>query len=151
VRLARLAFGLPFCNERVQRIAGKVASLQALQVAYELRLHLTDAVIEGAAESGSMQKVFWIHNQRSVTSLPKQIGSYAARSGNVKLLEWLRQRRVVFDSHTASEAADAGKIDVLRYLRSVDCEMDEMSCDAAAYNRHLDVLKYLKSIDCYWV
>jgi hypothetical protein len=65
-------------------------------------------------------------------------------------MEWLRQRRIVFDSQTASEAADAGKIDVLRYLRSVDCEMDEMACDAAAYNRHLDVLKYLKAIDCAW-
>jgi hypothetical protein len=93
-----------------------VVRMLTFQVAYGLGLKLTDAVIEGAAESGSMQKVFWIHNQRSVTSLPKQIGSYAARSGNVKLMEWLKQRRVVFDSQTSSEAADAGKNDVLRYL-----------------------------------
>jgi hypothetical protein len=149
VRLARQA-RLEMSNDGVRRVAGRVVNLPTLQIAHGLGLSLTDSVIEGAAETGSMQKVFWIHNQRSVTSLPKHIGNYAASSGNVKLMEWLRQRRVVFDAQTAVAAAAAGKIDVLRYLRSVGCEMDEISCDMAAYYKHLDVLKYLKAVGCEW-
>jgi hypothetical protein len=46
---------------RLQRIAGQFSDLETLRLAHERGLPATDSAIQGAAESGSLEKVQWLH------------------------------------------------------------------------------------------
>ena len=56
--------GLAFGGWELQRIAGRVADIPALQAAHELGLQLTEAVLIGAAEAASVLKLQWLHTQQ---------------------------------------------------------------------------------------
>jgi hypothetical protein len=136
--------GLTFDNvQRIERIAGRVGDIPTLQAAHELGLAFTDEVLIGAAESGSMLKLQWLqlHNR---CELPDNICNYAARSGTIDVLKWLKEHGCVYDTHTCAGAAAGARTDVLQYLRDERCESNQRACVAAARSGHLATLQWLR-------
>jgi hypothetical protein len=99
-------------NFKLQRMAGRSASIDVLKVAHDLGLPLTAHVMRGAAESGSIDKIQWLHTEHGCP-FPADITHFAARVGDVRLLKWLKQQQGVFDKGTSMRAVEYGHQDVL--------------------------------------
>jgi Ankyrin repeats (many copies) len=119
---------------RVQWLGGQFSDLNALRVAHERGLPATDNTLFGAAESGSLSKVQWLHEIRQ-SPLPARIEQWAATGGNLELL-------------TCNEAATAGHEHVLRYLRERGCEWDEEATYLAAEHGRFPLVKWMISAGC---
>jgi hypothetical protein len=79
------------------------------------------------------------------------IACYAASSGSIDVMTWLRQQPdIVIDAEAMSFAAGAGHIAMCQYLRSSGCNWDTSACAAAAGTDHLDVLRWLRDNGCPW-
>jgi hypothetical protein len=142
--------GLTFNDdERIQRIAGKVADIPTLRAARERGLALTDKVLIGAAECGFTSRLQWLHTEQGC-QLPPDICSYAARSGSIDILEWLQAHGSVYNTATCRGAAAGAHIHVLQHLRDAGCEWSGETCSAAAVNGHLATLQWLHEQGCPW-
>jgi hypothetical protein len=131
----------------LQRYGGQFCDLETLQLAVQRGLTANDYVLQGAAESGSLSKVQWLHEMRQLP-LPSSIGHWAAKGGNLELLTWLSERGCKFDMYACTAAAAVGHKPVLCYLRERGCEWDEHTAAAAAEHGHLALLKWLVSAGC---
>ena len=79
------------------------------------------------------------------------IACYAASSGSIDVIDWLRQQEgIVIDAEAMSFAAGAGHIAMCQYLRSIGCDWDSSACGCAAGTGHLDVLRWLRDNGCPW-
>ena len=76
--------------------------------------------------------------------------SYAARSGNQEVLEWLHNSGCSWDTSTCWMAARGGHLDVLRWARAHGCPWDVMTCAHAAWSGHLRVLQWAREHHCPW-
>jgi hypothetical protein len=135
----------------MKRIAGRVADLDTLRAAHELGLQLTEEVLFGAAQSlqFSANKLQWLHTEHGC-ELFDEISDYAARSGSVETLKWLKARGIVFSAITCEAGAAGAHLHVLQYLREEGCEWDSIVCSAAAQSGHLAVLQWLHEQGCPW-
>eukprot|EP00953_Heterococcus_sp_UTEX-ZZ885_P009330 5509-Heterococcus_DN1.PRE.2 len=74
---------------------------------------------------------------------------FAARSGSVELVDWLRQQQgIVMDARAMSAAASRGLTAMCAYLRSISCEWPDQTCDSTATHGHLDTLRWLRTNGC---
>jgi hypothetical protein len=141
--------GLDFGNEKVQRIAGRVADLSTLRAAHELGLQLTDEVLSGAAEAASVPKLQWLHSDQGCP-LSSCITSYAARGGSTDTLRWLKRHGCAFIRSTFTGAAAGVDLRVLGYLRAHKCEWDDDACLIAARNGDASTLQWLHERGSPW-
>jgi hypothetical protein len=89
---------------KLQRNAGRYADIETLALAHELGLPYTARVVRGAAVSGSLLKLKYLHLEQDCT-LPDNISWPAAESGSIEVLTWLRQQGCHFDAGTCERAA----------------------------------------------
>jgi hypothetical protein len=76
---------------------------------------------------------------------------YAASSGSIEMVEWLRQQQgIVIDAETMSWAAGAGQIAMCQHLRSTGCEWNAEACTEAVISGELDTLRWLREHGCPW-
>jgi hypothetical protein len=141
--------GLSFNNAMKHLIAGRVAALPVLQAAYELELELTDQVASGAAVAASVPKLQWLHAQQG-RPLHEDITYHAAKSGNVDVLNWLKDRGHAFTAVTCWGAAAGAHVHILKYLRDGACGWNTYACSAAAKAGHLTTLQWLHEQGCPW-
>ena len=73
-----------------------------------------------------------------------------ARSGNTRMLEWLRNHGFPWNSLTIANAAWAGHLFLLKWARDNGCPFDESACANAALRGHVHVLKWLRKKGCPW-
>jgi hypothetical protein len=79
------------------------------------------------------------------------IACFAAGSGSIDMMDWLRQQPgIVIDAEAMLFAASAGHIAMCQYLRSIGCDWDTSACAAAAGTGHLDLLRWLRENGCPW-
>lgn len=104
-----------------------------------------------AAELGHLDILIWFHENTTV-AWDQTTFARAARSGNLKYLQYLVDNNCPYDSDVYIHAAQAGQLDVLKYLHKTltDCEWTEWACAYAARNGHLGCLKYLHRNGCTW-
>jgi hypothetical protein len=78
--------------------------------------------------------------------------SYAAKTGQLSLLQWLMEfpERCVLSSEVCADAAEHGHLHVLQWLRERKCPWDVSTCAMAAKNGHLELLKWARSKRCPW-
>jgi hypothetical protein len=138
-------------NDKLGRIAGRIADVGTLQAAHQLGLQLTDDVLFGAAECSkfSVDKLDWLHMDRSC-ELFEDVSCYAARSGSIETLSWLKDHGSVFTVDTCEGAAAGAHVHVLQYLRHERCEWDESVCAIAARRGLLTTLQWLHEQGCPW-
>jgi hypothetical protein len=149
VRLAHEC-GLTFGNATCQRIAGRIADVVALWTACQLGLELSHAVLSGAAEAASVPKLRWLHTEQDCMLPAEDITYYAARSGSIDTLLWLRDHGCVLNAETCEGAAAGAHVHVIQFLRSERCVWGERVCSAAAKHGHFITLKWLRQKGCSW-
>jgi hypothetical protein len=86
-----------------------------LRLALERGLPASARTIQGAAKSGSLDKVRWLHEVQK-SSLPFNIGEWAAKSGDLELLSWLTEHGCKLTVYECAAAAAADHKHVLCYL-----------------------------------
>ena len=74
----------------------------------------------------------------------------AAWAGQLKVLQWARDKGCPWTSVTAWEAAKEGHLDVLRWAWENGCPHDELACAKAALGGHLDVLRWAWENEFVW-
>jgi hypothetical protein len=172
---------LPSSNSRrQQRIAGEHASIETLKTAHELGLQLTDAVVQGAAEAGSLAKLNWLHKEHGCrfdaetvvaaakTSqlqvckfllsphscpLPERACYIAISRGDVELLCWLRENGCPWDQHNyCSNAAAFDNIDMMIYLLDIECTPAILTAmlNNAGGYTHLAAARWLRQRGAEW-
>jgi hypothetical protein len=133
--------------DRLLAIAGKHADLATLQTAHELGLKLSEDMCCAAAASGALDKLQWLATQRS---LPRHIARFAAQSGNVEMLTFIKQLGLEFDLECYKEAASGNHLQVIQYLHAEGCAWDTLVCTLAAGIPNLTMLQWLRENDCPW-
>jgi hypothetical protein len=76
-------------NADLQLIAGLRASIETLDVLRELDMQLSDTVVNAAAQSGRLHVLQHLLSDQQCPR-PRLIALFAARSGNISMLKWLR-------------------------------------------------------------
>jgi hypothetical protein len=164
-------------DDRVHRSMGYFADLQTLQLAQKLGCTISSETMVGAAMSGSLAKVQWLHRKQRQQLYARVFHAAAKRlrwplmrwlvkqrcpfdadgvcghtleggAGSIELLQWLKQHGARYTEDTMMEAAGAGRLDVVKFLHSEQCPCDEEACDRAAVGGHLDVLQWLFEQGC---
>jgi hypothetical protein len=103
-----------------------------------------------AAMEGNLFMLKWMfeHTSQYSDSFPwnKDTCAYAAESGNVEVLEWLREKGCPLDiTDCACYAAENGHVNVLEYLRSkLGSSFEDAVCAAAIDGGDEAVIKYIQ-------
>jgi hypothetical protein len=126
LRLARTCGLQIHTNYRLQVIAGLHADVQTLAALDELGMLLNYTVIDASALSGRLSILQHLVLLDEKYPPPDEVARYAASSGSVSMLKWLKtQSWCTFDEYACERAAQGGQLAALQYLRSVGCEWDQ--------------------------
>jgi hypothetical protein len=127
-------------SQTLQRAAGRHASLLVLAVLHELGLAFDLHTLDGAVASEREDIVGCLHTQHKCP-FAWYIGLAPARSGNISMLRFLRQRGYEF-GHFAmcSDAAQGGHFEALRYLHSEGCYLFPSIAGNAAASGNQDMV-----------
>jgi hypothetical protein len=82
--------------------------------------------------------------------LPQSLCDYAAVSGSIEVLTWLRARGRVFTADAARVAAQNGHITVLQFLKLHGYPFDVRATAAAAAHDDVAALRWLHEHGCPW-
>ena len=102
-----------------------------------------------AAELGEVSLLKDRHSRGLLPDWPLLCAS-AAKGGQLKVLQWLRENECPWDELTCRAAADGGQLEVLKWARANGCPWDEKTCAFAAEGGHLEMLKWARENDCPW-
>ncbi|WZN65877.1 putative ankyrin repeat protein [Chloropicon roscoffensis] len=82
----------------------------------------------------------------------KETCGWAAQSGQLEVIKWLRAKRCPWESTASENAALCGDLEMLQWMRAQDppCPWDSDVCNFAAYKGHLEVLRWARSQGCPW-
>ena len=131
-----------------------------------------------AAKEGNLEILQWLRAQTSQTTFqttfqtsylfcknyfrPKQCDwdeftcAYAARNGNLKILQWARDQNppCPWNELSCSYAIINGNFSILKWLREQNppCPWNELTCETAARNGYFSILKWLREQNpqCPW-
>jgi hypothetical protein len=140
---------LPSSNSRrQQRIAGEHGSIKTLQVADKLGLQLTDAVVRGAAEAGSLAKLKWLHAEHGCRFDHKTVIS-AAKTGQLHVCKFLlSDHGCALLMGACLMAISRGDVELLSWLLANGCTWDQYEyCTSAAAHDSIDMMAYLLGIE----
>jgi hypothetical protein len=145
---ARLAYecGLQiYTDVRMQVIAGGLADTQTFAALRELGMPLSESVILAAAQSGCLNLLQQLLIEQQCPR-PAFLSYYAARSGNIGMLNWLKAGALCeLNQTTCSGAASAGQLTALRHLRNEGCDWDvDTVAQYAARGGSVEMVEWLQ-------
>jgi hypothetical protein len=111
----------------------------------ELGMPLSDMVLKAVASSGRLNILQHLLTEQHCPS-PVRLSYYAARSGCIGMLKWLRaQGWGEFSRYTCEGAAAGGQLAALQHLRSEGCDWNAeyIACDAAS-SGSIEVVEWLR-------
>ena len=76
------------------------------------------------------------------------ISNAAARSGRLDYLQWLWERKCLWDASTCTAAAKSRRLDCLQWLHEHGCPWDETAFSLWTYPSGLCIMKYLLENKC---
>ncbi|KXZ46067.1 hypothetical protein GPECTOR_47g342 [Gonium pectorale] len=133
---------------------GHLAALQALHTAGWTIVQLPEHSTVRAARGGHLHVLAWLLDtlDPEAVVLNAQLFSAAAKSGNMELLVWLRQRGCPWDSTAYLGAAEAGWEAALEWLVEQGCPMEdsEMPYIKACDNGDLATARCLRRLGVPW-
>jgi hypothetical protein len=140
---------------RMGYVAGFFADENMLALARELYsgLHKSDAMLLGAAASGSTIKMNWLYAQRQLEPLPRGLLCYAASSGSLDMLQLIQSDHALNTEGKLAMrvAAHRGYVHICKHLREAGCAWDTIACSCAVSACQLDTLRWLHENGCPWV
>ena len=101
-----------------------------------------------AAKSGYLELVLWLRDNGYV--MDTRVCYSAAMNGHLVVLQWARNNGYSWNYLTCSSAAKGGHLEVLKWLQENDCPWEEDTCMHAARGGHLDVLQWARANGCPW-
>jgi hypothetical protein len=119
---------LPLGSARVHRAAGKVADCNTLTAAHELGMLWTLEIKRSMVKHNRLPELQWLHTEQGC-QLPADVNVYAAKSGSIDMLKWLKEAGCVFDEDPMRSAAEHGH--VVPYLRTEGCPWHVQACRKA--------------------
>jgi hypothetical protein len=170
--------GMPLSDTVVNAVAlsGRLSILQHL--VEEQQCPIPDAISCYAARSGSVSMLKWLTAESlsefgcdtcfgaaegghlaALQHLCSEgcqrddvfLASFAAKSGSIEVVEWLRLHQDLGTSAVSlSWAAGAGQTAMCEHLRTSGCAWDADACNHAAEGGHLGTLRWLRDNDCPW-
>jgi hypothetical protein len=114
-------------------------------------MHLNDIIISDtnhemiqlqAIQFGNIKIVEWIRSISTKRRLPSTACMYAARCGQLHMLQWLREQGCPLYDDTSLYATKYGHLHVLQWLHENGCPLYEHICTWAAKYGHLDVVQW---------
>jgi hypothetical protein len=73
---------------------------------------------------------------------------YAAESGGLEILQWLRNAGCPWDTFTCMAAARGGKLEILQWLRIQGCPWDDFTCKEAVEQGNVELLQWAIDHGC---
>ena len=112
------------------------------------RLYAGPNVCAYAAMSGRLDMLRWLR----VKGCPwdESTCSLAARSGHLEVLCWAHDNGCPWNAETCSSAAFGGHLGIIRWARDNGCPWDEMTCLGAAEGGHYEILRWARDNGCPW-
>jgi hypothetical protein len=138
---------------RMYRCLGQSGSIAVLEQALELGVRLGAELCAGAAATGDLAKLKWLHCDKRCpwtagkSSETHHIGMCAESSGSIEMLRWIWSvdQSALQDCDIAAAAASKGRTETLQLLHELNCaplDTPEVYC-TAALNGHLSTVKWL--------
>ena len=130
--------------------AGRLDLLKWLcaEKGYERYRRRCSRLMRFAANSGQVAIVKWL--REAGCPWDERLCYESARRGHLELLQHARQHGCPWDAWTAAVAAEAGHLKLLKWARANGCPIDAWTTAHAARGGHLEVLQYLRSEGCEW-
>jgi hypothetical protein len=75
---------------------------------------------------------------------------FAARSGQLEVLQWARANGCLWNGETCYWAATGGHLEILQWARANGCPWNENTCWGAAQVGPLEVLRWARANGCPW-
>jgi hypothetical protein len=111
-------------NNRLQVMGGLLADLETLHALRQLGMPLFGDVVRAVAQSGRLH-ILQLLGIGQKFRIPRALGHWAARSGNIDMLNWLRAEGLcAFTAEMCSGAAEGGHLAALQHLRNEGCDWD---------------------------
>jgi hypothetical protein len=126
---------------------GSVACRAALAEAHRLGMPLLAETLNGAALSGELSTVIWLHTEHHC-EFNSGTGDYSAMGGHIEMLRWLKQQGLAFSSSTMLSAASYGHTPTCAYLHAAGCPWDRLVVFAAARRSHWGTVRWLLEHGC---
>jgi hypothetical protein len=101
-----------------------------------------------AARHGNLTILQWLYTNGGPL-FSERTCQLAAIGGHLHILKWLHRYDCPVDASIFAEAAYYGHVDVLEWAHTC-CPWSSYACASAARGGHLHVLKWLRSIGCPW-
>jgi hypothetical protein len=132
-------------NKQLQLIANQLADIETLTALQDLGMSLSQIAVQAAASSGRLNTLQHLLTEERCC-VPCGLSYFAARSGSISMLSWLRAERVgVFNHNTCSGAAQGGHLAALQHLRSEGCDWNtEYIARYAASSGSVEVVEWLQ-------
>ena len=105
---------------------------------------------DALVREGNLEKLELGRVQLGGLVLSTRSSRFAAESGQLDALKYLRKHGCPWNAWTCGMAAQEGHLDVLKYAHENGCPWNEWTCLKAAEAGHLDVLQYAHENGCPW-
>jgi hypothetical protein len=150
VRLAH-ELGLRFGTEGAdsQFYIGRIKNIAVLDEAYRLGMPVSTHTLNGAATSGALSTVRWLRTEHNC-AIHREADILCARSGQIEVLQWLKEQGLLFTADTMNSAALHGQGLTCAYLHAEGCPWDALTIRAAVYKNHWNTVRWLHEHGCPW-
>jgi hypothetical protein len=111
-------------------------------------LNLYNVLPMKAAKTGQLEVLQWL--RENGCPWDEYTCHHAAEGGHLEVLQWLRANGCPWNASTCGSAAEGGQLEVLQWLRANGCPWDECTCAEAAGGGHLEVLQWARANGCPW-
>ena len=101
-----------------------------------------------AAKRGQLKSLQKLREKRCGWEV--QTCMWAAKRGHLEVLQWARQNGFPWNVETCFHAAMEGHLEVLQWARQNGCPWNAETCRAAAKGGHLEVLQWARQNGCPW-
>jgi hypothetical protein len=131
-------------NVNLQLIAGLYADMQTMVALRELGMPLSETVIKATALSGRLHILQHLLSEQHCPK-PYALSYYAARSGSIITLKWMRKESFKFSQYTCTGAAEEGQLAALQHLRNEGCDWDadRIACSEAS-SGSIELVEWLR-------
>ena len=108
-----------------------------------------ESTFSAAAKSGNIKLLQWLYDQNCPRSDSWTFWA-AAKYGHKHVIRWLLQHEFVWDEKACSAAVAGDNFKLLQWLRGQDCPWDATTTWAAARRGNFDVMTWAREQGCPW-
>ena len=109
--------------------AAKGGSVDLLAWVRDQGCPMDEETCSAAAFCGQLETLWWLRSLDPPCPWIKEYMCwYAAKAGNLAMLQWMRAQGCPWDESTTYAAAQKGNIEILRWARSQGCPLNKENC-----------------------